>query len=85
MEKPSRLRSAPPRRNSDKVYKRRHLYVSSEDEKIWLEAETWAKTAGVSVSSLVADALDEYMQSKWRGDMAQKAATALIRNFKEEP
>lgn len=58
----SKLRLSTPRRNPERRYQRRHLYVATEDTEIWLRAEEYAKANGVSMSSLAAVALENFLE-----------------------
>lgn len=40
---------------------RRNVYVAGEDESVWAAAERFAAQRGVSLSSVVADALARYL------------------------
>jgi hypothetical protein len=52
----------PPVRPNDRVDKRRTLYVTREDEETWAEAAFYCRTLSVSLSSLAATALKEYLE-----------------------
>lgn len=40
---------------------RRNLYVAGQDEAVWMAAERFAQQRQVSLSSVVADALERYL------------------------
>jgi hypothetical protein len=47
--------------------RRRFVYVAAQDREVWAKAEAFAEERGLSLSSVVADALARYLAKPPRG------------------
>lgn len=62
MDEGSKLRSRRPVRSSTSKYHRRNIYISKEDLLTWSQADIFCENNDVSISSLIAAALANFLE-----------------------